>query len=76
MDLNKLFKREEDGKTYFENGVYIGDILCDVDGYYKWWPDNKGGYLDEMFLYAMAEYLKSLNREWDSQINDFFESQQ
>lgn len=59
------FVREEDGKTYFENGKYIGDILKDTDGYFKWWPNKEEGYLDEGFLAAMAKYLQHLNAEWN-----------
>lgn len=59
---------EENGKAYWENGVWIGDILMDVDGYYKWWPNNTGGYLDELFLFTMANFLSALNKPWDEQI--------
>jgi len=68
-----LFKTESDGKTYFENGVYVGDILTDVDGYKKWWPNPTDGYLDELFLFAMGDYLKNLNADWDREVNKYFE---
>lgn len=61
-------------KAYWENGVYMGDILMDVDGYYKWWPERNGGYLDEWILYSMFHTLKELNREWDKHIHDNFSS--
>lgn len=48
--------------------VCIGDILMDVDGYYKWWPKDTRGYLNEEFLFHIARYLHALNAEWDAQV--------
>lgn len=65
--MSSLF-RLEGTKLFFENGVELGEILRDVDGYYKWWPNDLPGYLDEEFLFAIASYLQSLNAEWDAQV--------
>jgi hypothetical protein len=60
-------------KAYWENGAFLGDIINDVDGYYKFYPtDRGGGYLDEWFLYSMYVTLKDLNKKWDKQIHDYF----
>lgn len=61
-------------QLFYHNRVYMGDVLIDVDGYYKFWPDkNKDGYWDEESLYSTAEYLKSKNADWDREVNKYFE---
>lgn len=75
MQCIKLTK-ESKGKytAQWENGHPVGDILMDVDGYWKWWPNfgESTGCLDELFLYSMGSTLKDLNKEWDAQINEYF----
>ena len=65
--MKTLFKLEGD-KLYFENGVFLGEVLCDVDGFYKWWPVQRNGYLDEGFLLALGNFLQELNKKWSDQI--------
>lgn len=71
-------KINEDGSIalHYHNGVYMGDVLMDVDGYYKFWPDkNTTGYWDEESLYSTAEYLKTKNSDWDREIDKYFSEQ-
>lgn len=56
--------------AFWENGVYVGDILMDVDGFYKWGPKENGGYLDEWFLYCMFTKLKEMNKKWQEQLDN------
>lgn len=56
------------GEVFLDNKAQIGKILKDMDGYYKWWPIQRKGYLDEGFLFAMADFLKRLNASWDAEI--------
>lgn len=58
-------------KAYWWNDHEVGDVFQDVDGYYKWWPaPSNGGFLDEGFLFDMANTLKGLNAEWDAIIQN------
>lgn len=60
-------------KAFWENGVFIGDILKDVDGYFKFWPrTDLYGHYDELFLVSMFKTLEKLNAKWDKEIDDFF----
>lgn len=57
-------------KAFWENGVYIGDIEKDVDGFYKYWPSKNGGYYDEWFLYSIYFKLKEMNKAWQETIDN------
>ncbi len=60
-------------KLYWGNGVYLGDVIADVDGYYKFWPEVRGGgYWDEHILFAVGNRLKELNKECDMQVRSDF----
>ena len=62
-------------KVYFENGVYMGDILCKEDGFYDWWSVWKAGigsYLDAFFLRNMADLLDEMNAPWQRNIDAYF----
>lgn len=62
------------GYWAYYNSHYIGDILCDIDGYYKWWPHNLNGpgYIDEHFLFSLCEKLGELNAPYDKELQNFF----
>jgi hypothetical protein len=51
---------------YYENGVKLGEILCEVDGYYVFYPELNGGYWSEHILRAIADLLGTMNAEWDA----------
>lgn len=58
-------------KLYYGNGVYLGDVICDVDGYYKFWPETRGGgYWDEHMLRLICLHLTEKNKEWDKQVQN------
>lgn len=63
-------------KLYYHNGVYMGDILADVDGFYKFWPDREryGGYWDEGVLLEIASFLKEKNASWIKEMDTYFEA--
>lgn len=48
---------------------YVGDVYIEVDGYYVFVPDGSG-FMDEYFLYTMFDLLKTLNKPWDTKIQN------
>jgi len=58
---------KQENRLYYKT-VHIGECEMDVDGYYKWWPACRGGYLDSEFLSALSDFLKELNKDWDEQV--------
>lgn len=63
---------QEGSKLFFGNGVYLGEILTDVDGFKKWWPEHREGYLDSGFLLALGTYLELQNAAWEAEIQEAF----
>jgi hypothetical protein len=62
-------KREEGGYSItFHNGVNMGTLEIDVDGYYKYWPVQRIGYWDAPSMRALADLLDHVNAEWDAQV--------
>lgn len=55
--------------VYAYNGVFIGNFLIEVDGYYNWWPvKERDGYVPAHMLRALADALDEINKEWDETI--------
>jgi hypothetical protein len=44
------------------------DFVCDLDGYYYFWPAGGRGHLDANHLRAIADKLDEINKPWDEQI--------
>lgn len=57
-------------RVIYYNGVDIGDIEMDVDGYYKYWPMLRGGYWEAEPMREIAYILDQLNEDWDTQIRN------
>ena len=66
LTYNKITKGQYE---VFINTVNIGEFLMDVDGYWKYWPnDHRSGYWDEWMLTILAEELHKLNKNWDQEV--------
>lgn len=53
-------------RVVYENGVYCGDMLRDVDGYfYLWFEDPCNGFHPSHILRQYADWLDYLNEAWD-----------
>jgi hypothetical protein len=61
--------------VYFENGVYIGDFVVAEDGYWVYFPENKGGSWDEYILRLLLDKLCEMNKPWDEEVNKYFDEQ-
>lgn len=62
----------EKDTVYYYNGVKLGECHPEVDGFYRFWPDLKGGYWDSYVLKAIAEHLDKLNAPIQKDIDDYF----
>lgn len=46
----------------------FGELVCDVDGYWKFFPVPATGYLPDFIMKAVLDKLGELNAVWDKQI--------
>lgn len=71
------YAERKDGtiKVYADNGVHVGDVTTEVDGYYVFYPILRGGYWDAWMLRDIAEYIDSLNESVDSSVKEFYAKQ-
>lgn len=63
-----VIKYEQGYNVTSYNGVDMGTLEVDVDGYYKYWPTNRIGYWEASLLRAIADLLDYVNAEWDAQV--------
>ena len=70
--MKVTFDRLESGRTIVTvNGVEIGYIYCEVDGFYVFEIASRlGGYWSEWVLRDIADQLHYMNKEWEQQINE------
>lgn len=78
-EYDKIATPYDIGTTYkvcYTNGVYMGDFVVHVDGYYYWWPEptDRGGIIQGWVLRELADRLDELNADWDAHINAYFEN--
>ena len=52
----------------FYNGLDMGTLEKDVDGYYKYWPTKREGFWEASLMRAVADLLDHVNAEWDVQV--------
>lgn len=59
-----------------ENPIPVGDILMDVDGFYKFWSNTeRNGYWDEFILFELGNLLKEYNKQYEKEIEEYFNGQ-
>lgn len=61
-------------KAIFENGKHIGNFVRDVDGF-MYFEFLEGGELwGQEHLQMIVDKLKELNKDWQDNINKYFEN--
>lgn len=60
----------------FENGSGANDLVCCDDGYWVYWPEANTGALCSHTLREIFHILEDLNKDWDKQVNDYFDKVQ
>lgn len=50
-------------------------LVQDIDGFWKFWPNTEtgGGYFTEGDLIEICTELRKLNKEWEEEVNSYFE---
>lgn len=61
--------------VYVNGGSHpIGHVMRLEDGYYSYLPINYGGFLSSYNLKLIAELLDDLNKVWDDDVKEYFDS--
>lgn len=61
--------------AFAENGVKLGQLLREVDGYFVFYPELRGGFWPSYMLREISNKLEGLNAPWDKIISDYFDAQ-
>lgn len=56
-------------RVLYENGVDMGVMYVEVDGYYVYQPIQRFGYWSAEVMRAVADTLDVLNKPWDRIVN-------
>ena len=48
----------------------LGELIINDDGYYRWFPVSRDGYLDAWVLKDIVNKLEELNKPWDEKIKE------
>ena len=56
----------------YENGVKLGHLLREVDGFFVWYPPHpsNGGAWNSHIIRNIANKLDELNKEWEEFVNN------
>lgn len=57
-------------KVNFENGVYMGEIYCEVDGTWVFGPKLRGGYWEGWVMVEIARELERLNQREETRAKE------
>lgn len=65
-------------RLVYRNGAEIGEIVKDVDGYWKYGASagRSYGLWDASNLEMIAQMLNDLNAAWDAEIQAFFDEEE
>lgn len=68
--MNKINERIN---FYWNNGVYLGYVYKEVDGFYTFvFCDGNHGTWNSYVLRTIADKMDELNKEWQNNIDDYF----
>ena len=75
--MDQVTLKPADGRNYqmhWNDSIQIGKAVIDVDGYYYFLPNvNGGGLWQAHVLKKIAEVLDNLNKEWNDQVEKYFQ---
>jgi len=72
MSLTYLKDNTDTSKdVFYENGVRIGELYVEIDGYWAFDPDrSNGGFWTEEVLSEIDATLRVMNEAWDHELQE------
>jgi hypothetical protein len=58
--------------AFYENGVGLGVLYREVDGFWVYAPELHGGFWTAHVMRAIADELDRRNKPWEDEINAYF----
>lgn len=58
--------------VFYSNGIFMGELYMEVDGFYVYEPVLRGGFWEAYVLREIADKLDELNKPWQQNIDDYF----
>jgi len=55
-------------EVFYQNGVLLGTVYREIDGYYVFLPKYNGGYWKAFIMKAIADKIDGLNKGWDEEV--------
>lgn len=68
LDDGSLLYNYKIGPNGLITGVFVGQIVQEVDGYYHWVAGSMTGLWTANALNEIANVLNEMNRNWDDQV--------
>lgn len=59
-------------EVIYENGVYLGDIVKEVDGFYVYYPEIRGGYWSSHMMREIADKIDELDAPWQKEMDKYW----
>jgi hypothetical protein len=68
--MSLKYDQVQDGfiKVYAYNGVQVGEMYIECDGYWVFQPVLRNGYWESWMLMHLGRKLHKLNRKWHQQV--------
>lgn len=72
-----IFTQLEEGRwtVTTPNGASLGELIRKEDGFFDYWPDDRGGCFPAYILREIADKLDQINEPHRKALDDFFKTQ-
>ena len=70
ISFNKINNQKYD--VIFENGIKLGELLMDCDGYFYFWFERCDGSWESWVLRIICDKMDEINKPWNDEIYKYF----
>lgn len=74
--MDNLIRHNSCSGELFIRDVLFGRVIQEVDGYYYFEYGGRGGLIGSHTLRQIADYIDSLNKDWDDKVSQYFKDQE
>lgn len=74
--MGNLIRHNTCSGDLFIRDILFVRVIQEVDGYYYFEHGGREGLIDPHTLRQIADYIDSLNKDWDDKVNQYFKDQE